>query len=137
MYCIFIIHFTNKIIYLLTTAFLQKYTENLLDMLTTYRLTEFNLRAIIKAFSFIIYFLLNSYRVSAHFKNRDYADIEDFLNSISGSKIEEEYQLWVIRGGDKIQVSGTIVPNASYDVFEKSEDLSSMQAKLFAKWSSQ
>lgn len=75
--------------------------------------------------------------LSAHFKNRDYADIEDFLNSISGSKIEEEYQLWVIRGGNKIQVSGTIVPNASYDVFEKSEDLSSMQAKLFAKWSSQ
>lgn len=74
--------------------------------------------------------------LSTHFNNRNSVDINEFLNLISDAKVEDRYQLWIVRDGSKIQVSGTIVPQARYDVFEKIENISPMQAKLLAKWSS-
>lgn len=73
--------------------------------------------------------------LSGQLDGQDIAEAEAFLNQISDADVGSRYKLWVRREGEKIELQGTVLPEAKYDVFREMKDATFDQKTLREKWS--
>ncbi|NGF58270.1 hypothetical protein G5B00_17340 [Parapedobacter sp. SGR-10] len=72
--------------------------------------------------------------LSGRLSGKDILDTEGFLKQIHQADVNDTYQLWVIRGDKKVNLQGTVLQNAKYDVFMKREEVTTTQKDLHQRW---
>jgi len=72
--------------------------------------------------------------LSGQLNGKEPADPAEFLNQISHAEVNSAYQLRAVRNGREVNIQGTVLENARYDVFQIIEQETPEQETLRQRW---